>query len=122
MRKFLIAIVFLSMCFISEAQKLSLPKVDTLTTVKDYEMEVVRECLWRYQKQIQLSYALNAGGVAAIAVGATMREKQANTLFAVGGGILLISYVNTMAAGNWLRMAGVRPIPSGIAIRIPSKK
>lgn len=122
MRKFLIAVVFLSMCLISEAQKLSLPKVDTVTTVKDFEMEVIRECLWRYQKQVQLSYALTAGGVAAFAIGATMREKQATTLFIVGGGVLLISCVNTMSAGNWLITAGIRPTASGIAIRIPSKK
>lgn len=122
MRKFLIAIAFLSMCLISEAQKLSLPKVDTLTTVKDYEMEVIRECLWKYQKQHQVSYLLTAAGTAFFIMGATTGDKPDHGLIGVGGGLMLVSLINFVAADKWLKIAGVRPTASGIAIRIPSKK
>lgn len=122
MKRIFVAIVLISMFFVSEAQKLSLPKMDTLTTVKDFEMEVIRECLWNYQKQHQVSYLLSAAGVASFAIGAASGDKPNMALLGVGGGLMLLSVITTVSTEKWLKIAGVRPVPGGIAIRIPSKK
>lgn len=122
MKRIFTVLIFISMFFVSEAQKLSLTKVDTLTTVKDYEMEVIRECLWNYQKQHQISYLLSGAGVAAVAIGAASGDKPNTALLGVGGGLMLLSIISTVSAEKWLKIAGVRPTPGGIAIRIPSKK
>lgn len=122
MKKMIITLFVIVAAMAANGQKLSLPKVDTITTVKDFEMEVVRECLWRYQHQIKTGYIFDAIGLASVAVGATMKNNDPVKFYAIGGVFFAIGFINTISSNRWLLQASIKPIPGGIAIKIPSKK
>lgn len=118
MKKLTITLFVIVAAMAASGQKLSLTTIDTTTTVKDFEMEVVRECLWQYQRQHNISYFMGLGGTAMVVAGVSTD----NTIVYATGGVLMVgAIINMVASEKWLRRAAIRPIPSGIAIRLPSK-
>jgi hypothetical protein len=124
MKNLIISILLISMFFVSEAQKLTMLKIDTVTTVKNFELQVVKECLWNYQKQRQITYILSATGTLTCLAGIYFKNGDSffPEFYIAGGALFLAGLINMVDADKWLRRAGITPTPGGIAIRLPRKK
>lgn len=123
MKKSIILIQLFFLFFASSGQKITVPGNDTTMTVKNYEIQHIRECLQRYQNERLLAYSVTGIGIAAILINAKMTDDSKGYKYGniIGGAIIGIGGLIFIDSEKWLRRAAIKPIPGGIAIRIGNK-
>jgi hypothetical protein len=123
MKKITILILLSGLFLTSNGQRIDLPKVDTVTVVKDYEMEYIRECLWHYQKQHNLAYMCTTVGAGIILLNIQISDNSKSLKYSgiIGGAFFVIGTALMIDSEKWIRKAAIKPIPGGIAIRIGKK-
>lgn len=120
MKRIILSTLVFLFCLAANGQRIDVQKTDTTKTAKSYEVEFIRDCLWHYQKQHNLSYMLSTIGTGIILINLNMTDNPKSLKYSniAGGALMAIGAMLFIDAEKWMRKASIKPIPGGIAINI----
>lgn len=116
MKSVLVLLLMIMMATVAEAQEVKLEKVDTVTSVKDYEMQYLRSCLAQYHKSRRVAYTMAIGSIGATAVAASAGNMP--VFYAVGGFLGVAACAQFVIAEKKLFNATIKPSPDKLALTI----